>query len=180
MAGAGDGLATYLVPLTIVLLVVVVRNRRPRRLRIESLWIWPLVYLVLLATSLASAPPPLTAASIGLIALGFVIGAALGWQRARFVEIHIHPETHDLTSRASPIGLVFIFAIFVMRYAARDFMAGEAVFLHLSLVAIGDAFLVLAVAMLSAQRLEVWRRATRVLAEAQAAKRPPPPPSLVS
>jgi hypothetical protein len=135
---------------------------------------------VLLATTLAAAPPPVTPLSVGLLVAAFALGAALGWQRGRFMQIHIHPETHDLTSRASPIGLVFIFGVLVLRYAARDLLAGDAAALHLPIVAIGDAFIVLAVAMLSVQRLEAWMRASRMLAEARSASGPPPPSSLVS
>jgi hypothetical protein len=48
------------------------------------------------------------------------------------------------------------------------------------IAAVTDAFIVLAVAMLSTQRLEVWLRASKMLAEAKAAGHPPPPSSLVS
>jgi hypothetical protein len=136
--------------------------------------------MVLLVGTLYEAPPPVTALSIGLLVGGFLIGAAIGWQRARFTQIHIHPETQDLTSRASPIGILFIFAILVVRYGARDLLASNAATLHLPVVAISDAFIVLLVAMLIAQRLEVWRRASGMLAQAQAAPGAPPPSSLVS
>jgi hypothetical protein len=176
----GASLITYLVPMAVVLAVVLLRNRQPRRLRIEQLWVTPAIYLVLLASTLAAAPPPLTPISVSILAASFVLGAGLGWQRGRLTQVHIHPETHDLTSRASPIGIVFIFAILVVRYAARDLLAGNAAPLHLPIVAITDGFIVLAVAMMSVQRLEVWQRASRMLAEAKAAVGPPPPTSLVS
>jgi hypothetical protein len=157
---------SYLIPLAIVVVVIVLRNSRPRRLRIETLWLTPAIYLVLLASALAASPPPLTPASIGLLVLGFVLGAGLGWQRGRFTNIHIHPETRDLTSRASPIGLVFIFAIVALRYMLRGMLtepvAGVPVF------ALGEALLVMAVALLSTQRVEIWLRARRMLAEAKA------------
>jgi len=176
----GASITSYLVPLAVVGLVIILRNSRPRRLKIERLWLYPAIYLVLLATTLAAAPPPVTPLSIGLLVGGFLIGAALGWQRGRLTNIHIHPETHDLTSRASPIGLLFIFAILVLRYAARDFLASDAGGLHLPIVAIGDAFIVLAVAMLSVQRLELWMRASKMLAEAKAGAGPPSPPKIVT
>jgi hypothetical protein len=176
----GASLTTYLVPMAVVLAVVLLRNRRPRRLQIEQLWVTPAIYLVLLVSVLAAAPPPVTPLSIAILAASFVLGAALGWQRGRLTQVNIHPETHDLTSRASPIGIVFIFAILVVRYAARDLLAGNAALLHLPIVAITDGFIVLAVAMMSVQRLEVWQRATRMLAEAKGSLGPPPPPNLVS
>jgi hypothetical protein len=176
----GADLARYLVPLGIAAVVIVARNSRPRLLKIERLWMMPAIYLVLMAGALAEAPPPLTPVSIAILAAAFALGAAIGWQRARFTQIHIHPETHALTSRASPIGLIFIFAILVVRFAARDLLASNARLMDLPLVAITDGFLLLAIAMLTTQRLEIWQRASRMLAEAKGASGPPPPQSIVS
>jgi hypothetical protein len=169
-----------ILPIGIAVVVLVLRNSRARRLRIETLWIVPVVYVFLLGSALAAAPPPLTPVSVGLLVLGFAVGTAIGWQRGRFTEIHIHPETHDLSSRQSPIGLIFIFAIFAVRYGARDFLATNAGTLHIPVVAALDAFFALAVAMLSVQRLELWMRASRMLAEAKAAKADGLPPTIVS
>ena len=177
---SGGSMISYLIPLGVVALVVVLRNSRPRRLKIDRLWVLPAIYMVMLITTLYAAPPPVTPLSITLLVAAFVVGAGIGWQRARFIQIHIHPETQDLSSRASPIGILFIFAILVLRFAARDLLAGNANTLHLPVIAIGDAFIVLAVAMLTVQRLEVWRRASQMLAEAQSSRGPPPPSSLVS
>jgi hypothetical protein len=178
--GSGGTLTQYLLPLGIAVIVIVLRNSRPRRLRIERLWVLPAIYLVMMVSALAAAPPPITPISIGLLVLGFLIGAGLGWQRARFTEIHIHPETHDLTSRSSPIGIIFIFAILLLRFGARDFLASHPDVLHVPVIAIGEALLVMVVATLSMQRLEIWQRASRMLAEARGSIGPPPPSSLVS
>ena len=180
-ASHGASLVSYLVPLGVVAVIIVLRNSRARQLKIERLWVTPAIYLILMASALAEAPPPLTPVSLAILAGAFALGAAIGWQRARFVQIHIHPETHELSSRSSPIGILFIFAILVVRYAARDLLAGNAGLLHLPIVAITDGFLLLAIAMLTTQRLEIWQRASRMLAEAKgAAPGPPPPQSIVS
>ena len=178
--GSGGSLTQYLLPIGIAVIVIVLRNSRPRRLQIERLWVLPAIYLVMTISALAAAPPPVTPVSIGLLVLGFLIGAGLGWQRARFTEIHIHPETHDLTSRSSPIGIIFIFAILVLRYGAAGYLRAHPQTLGIPVVAIGEALLVMVVATLSAQRLEIWRRASLMLAEARGAIGPPPPSSLVS
>jgi len=162
----GGSPMSYLLPMGVALVIIVLRNSRPRQLRIERLWLVPAIYLVLLVSALAAAPPPVTSISIGLLVLGFVLGAVIGWQRARFTRIDIHPETHELTSRASPIGIVFIFAILLLRFGAKDFLAAHPDFLHLPVVALTEALLVMVVATLTAQRLEIWRRATRMLAQA--------------
>jgi len=179
--GPGNSPLSYLIPIGIAAVVILLRNSRPRRLRIESLWILPALYLVMLAGALAAAPPPLTPVGIGLLALGFALGAGLGWQRGRFTKIDIHPETHELSARQSAIGLVFIFAIVAVRYGARNLLAANAGALHIPLAAALDAFVALAIAMLSVQRLEVWLRASKMLAEAKAAKAvASPPPPIVS
>jgi len=178
--GSGGSLTQYLLPLGIAVVVIVLRNSRPRSLRVERLWVMPAIYLAMMVSALAAAPPPVTPIGIGLVVLGFLVGAGLGWQRARFTEIHIHPETHALSSRSSPTGMIFIFAILLLKVGAKDLQASLPNMLDVPVVAIGDALLVLGVATLTAQRLEVWRRASRMLAEAQAAVGPPPPSGLVS
>src|SRR5580704_2338579 len=102
---SGSPLST-IIPIVIVVAVVLLRNSRARRLRIETLWVFPVIYIGLLASSLAAAPPPITPLSVGILVAAFLIGAAMGWQRGRFTEIRIHPETHDLSAQQSPIGMV--------------------------------------------------------------------------
>jgi hypothetical protein len=165
----GSSLSRYLIPIAFVVVIVVLRNSRPRPLRIARLWIGPAIYIFLLASSLTAAPPETTPLGIGLLIGGFLIGAGLGWQRARFTKIHIHPETHELSSRASPIGLIFIVGVLALRVFARSLLTGaQAADLHLPIIAAGDALLAMAVALLAAQRLEIWLRASRMLAEARA------------
>src|SRR5215469_13702055 len=142
-ADANTAFLRYLIPVGVAVAVIILRNSRPRRLRIETLWVLPAIYVALLASSLAAAPPPLTPVSLGMIGLGLMLGAAVGWQRGRFTQIDIHPETHDLTSRQSPIGLVFIFAILAVRYGARSLLTADAGTLHIPVVAALDAFFAL-------------------------------------
>jgi hypothetical protein len=170
---AGASLQSYLLPLGIALIVIVARNLRPRRLRIERLWIGPAIYLVLMVSALSATPPPVTPVSIGLLVLGFVLGAGLGWQRGRLTRIDIHPETHDLTSRASVFGLILIFAILALRSGLRLISADEAGVIGVPIVAVADAVLVLGVATIATQRLELWLRARRMLEEARAGSGPP-------
>jgi len=176
----GAPLANYLVPLAVVFVVIILRNSRARALKIERLWVAPAIYLAMLVAALYAEPPPVTPLSIGILVASFLIGAAIGWQRGRFVQVHIHPETGELSSRASPIGLIFIFGILAVRILGRNFLATHAGELHLPVIAVTDGFFVLAVAMLSVQRLEVWMRASKMLAEAKSGGYPPPPSSLVS
>jgi hypothetical protein len=164
------GMWTYLIPL-IAIGLVILRNSQARRLRVETLWIMPVVIIVLigLALSQEGMPTPLFMA-IDLAALA--LGAALGWWRGRLTNITVNPETHDLTSRASPIGMLLILGIFALRYGIRMYASQGAASSGLPVNAIADAALVVTVGLVCAQRLEIALRASRLLAEARAATPP--------
>ena len=157
---------TSVVPL-IAIGLVILRNSRARRLRIETIWVMPVVILVLVGLSFTAQGMP-TPLMLGLDIAALVIGAALGWWRARFTHISVDPATHQLTSRASPIGMLVILAIFALRYAVRLYAPQGASALGVPAIAIADALLIITVGLVCAQRLELALRATRLLAEARA------------
>ncbi|HEY8004750.1 MAG TPA: hypothetical protein VIE16_11010 [Phenylobacterium sp.] len=157
---------TYAIPL-IAIALVILRNSRARRLRVETLWIMPVVILALVALSFSQqgAPSP---AWLAIDIAALAVGALLGWWRARFTHITVDPATHQLTSRASPIGMLVILAIFALRYAVRMYAAQGASSIGVSAIAIADALLIVTVGLVCAQRLELALRATRLLDEARA------------
>jgi hypothetical protein len=159
---------TYLIPLVFVGLAIV-RNARARNLKVERLWIMPSVILVATALTFSQQRMPAPAMILVDIAL-LAAGAGLGWWRARFTRITVNPETHNLTSQASPIGMLLILGIFALRFGLRSYAAQNAGALHVSITDITDGFLLLAVGLVCAQRLELALRATRLLNEARAAK----------
>ncbi len=162
--GASSG---SLVTIAIVVLILVARNSRPRKLKVDSLWVYPAILVVLLGSSLAAAPPPITVTSISLLVGGFVLGALVGWQRGRLTHIELDPATQALTSRSSPIGMILILAVFALRYGLRDLLATYPQLVGVPVLAAGDALIVLTIAMLGAARLEMWIRARKMLAEAK-------------
>jgi branched-subunit amino acid transport protein AzlD len=164
----GAGAWVYLVPLLIIGLVVL-RNARARNLKVERLWISPVLLLVLTATTFSQQHMPSPIMIAGDIA-ALVLGATLGWWRGRFTKITVNPETHSLTSQASPVGMVLILAIMLIRQVVRGYATANATALHVSVVEVTDAFLLLAVGLVCAQRLEMALRANRLLNEARAAK----------
>ena len=155
-----------LIPLVVVALVIL-RNSRARRLRIESLWISPVIILALVALSLSQQglPSPLM---LGIDIAALAAGSLLGWWRARFTKITVDPATHQLTSQASPIGMLVILGIFALRYGVRMYAGQNTGAMGVSAVAIADAALVISVGLVCAQRLEIALRATRLLNEARA------------
>ncbi|HEY2750508.1 hypothetical protein [Phenylobacterium sp.] len=157
---------TYMIPL-VALALVILRSRRARRLRIETLWIMPVVILALVGLSFSqqATPSPLMLAAY-ITALA--IGALLGWWRARFTHITVDRATHQLTSQASPLGVLLILAIFALRYGIRMFASENASAMHVSVNAVADVALIITVGLVCAQRLEIALRASRLLNEAKA------------
>ncbi len=153
----------------IVLLVLVLRNQRPRPLRIELLWVRPVLLLALFALGALREPLPLTPLDVTVLVAGAVIGAAIGWQRGRLMRIEVDPATHAVTSRASVFGVVFIIGVLVLRMLATTVMREQSASLPISPIVGSDALIALVVAMFAAQGLEMWIRARRLLAQAQGA-----------
>jgi len=157
---------TFLFPLVAIALVIL-RNSRARRLRVETLWIMPVVIIALIGLSLSQAGMP-GALGLGLDAVAIVVGALIGWWRGLLTHITVDPQTHQLTSRASPVGMLLILGVFAIRYGVRMYGAQEAAAAHLPVNVIADAVLVITVGLVCAQRLEIALRATRMLSEARA------------
>jgi hypothetical protein len=154
-----------MVPL-VAIAMVILRNARARKLRIETLWIMPVVILALVGLSFSQQgmPSPLM---LGIDIAALAIGALLGWWRARFTHITVDPATHQLTSRASPVGMLVILGVFALRYVVRMYTAQNASSLGVSTVGVADALLVITVGLVCAQRLEIALRASRLLEEAR-------------
>lgn len=155
----------YLVPL-IAVATIVVRNARERRLKVERLWVSPVLFLVLIGLIFSNQPPPSPLMLlVDVAALG--LGAFAGWWRGRLTRITVDPATHVLTSKTSPVGMLLILAIFAVRYALRSFGTETAGLLHVSALQLTDALMLLAVGIVCAQRLEIALRATRLVNEAR-------------
>src|SRR5580693_2861559 len=113
-AGAGQAYGTV-ITIVIVLGLIAWRNRKPRPLRIERLWVRPVIFAVVIGATLSASPLIFNLESVAIFVLSLVIGAGLGWQRGRLMRIDVHPETHDVTSSVSPLGMLFIAAILALR-----------------------------------------------------------------
>jgi hypothetical protein len=165
MAPGPGGYLTYLLPLAFVALAVV-RNARERNLRVERLWIAPVLILAGGVAAFTHDQPP-NGLMIGVDAAAVAVGALIGWWRGRLTHISVDPATHVLTSKASPVGMLLILAIFALRYVLRVWAMQNAGALHVSVSGLTDAFLLLAVGIVCAQRLEMAIRASRLLTSAR-------------
>ena len=99
---------------------------------------------------------------VGLACLvAFAIGAAVGWQRGKMMEIHIDSETHALNQKASPAAMLFLVALIAVRALGRGLLGSEGV----SPAMLTDPLIAFALGMFSLTRLEMYLRAKRMLEE---------------
>lgn len=161
-----------LIPLAIipiVLAVILLRNRRPRPLNVNLMWITPLLVALLIGFGLwgmsqtDSTHRPFAALDWVILAVGLGLGAAFGWQRGKMTTI-TRRAGGGLEAQASPMGLILIVAILALRQALRPWMELHADDWHVSPVAVQDAFLLFAAGMVVVQRVEMWLRARAILA----------------
>lgn len=158
----------HALPVLTIGLVLALRLRRmgrPRRLRLEHLWIVPAIYAVLAAIVIGARPPGM----LGWLVIGaaLLLGAALGWRRGRAMHVTIDPETHRLSQRASPAALLLLVVLIAARAGLRA-VADQAGAWHVDAVVVTDGLLASAVGMLAMTRLEMGLRARRLLAAARA------------
>ena len=164
-------LLPVLIPL-VVLGIIFMRARRPRRVRLELLWIAPVVICALIGAGVAFTPHrgPFTAVDLAVFAAALAAGAGVGWLRAKAVTLSVDPATHEVTSATSPVGLLIIVAVFLVRFGLRSATATEAGVSGLDPAVIADAFLLLAAGLVVGQRAEIAVRARRLVTAARPAK----------
>lgn len=143
------------------------RMSRVRPLRLETLWVFPTLYFALAVYMYWAHPPQGWA--WGFCALALVLGAALGWQRGKFMRITVDPETHALNQSAGPAAVLFIVALILARNGARVALGtgtGDNA-LHLNAIAVTDMLIAFGLGLFALQRLEMYLRARRLLDEAR-------------
>ncbi|MBY8826700.1 CcdC protein domain-containing protein [Hephaestia mangrovi] len=163
--GPPNSWLSYAIPFAIIAVVMILRIRRMSRmrpLRIEQLWIVPALYLAVVTMLFVQHPPSVQGWASAAIAL--VAGGVLGWQRGKLMRIHVDPETHALNQQASIAGMAFLVVLVFGRFVAET-ASGS---MHMNVGMIVDTLAALALGMFSVQRLEMYLRAKRMLAEARA------------
>jgi len=106
---------TYL-PFVVIALVCAIRLRRinrERRMHLGRLAVAPAIIVLVAGYLVVTATPDLI--GVAIAAGGMVVGAAVGWQRARFMKIAYDPQGDIFTMRQSPAALVFLIGIMVVR-----------------------------------------------------------------
>lgn len=160
---------SYVVPVVVVAVVMALRWRRmsrARRLRLETLWILPAVYAVIVAFVFGTAPPSASGWAWSL--LGLAVGAGIGWYRGRLMTIHVDPETHALSQQASPAAFLLLIVLIVARSAARQEMDGGYQPGQHGIGLATDILMASALGLIAATRIEMILRARRLLRAARA------------
>ncbi|WP_028970272.1 CcdC protein domain-containing protein [Sphingomonas sp. URHD0057] len=164
MHQSGGNWVTALVPFVIIAVVLALRFRsmsKERPLKVETLWVVPVVYLLLAGSMLVALPPP--PIGWGLAVLGIGVGAAIGWHRGKLIRIHRDAESGELRQKASPIAIVLLAALVVLKLGARAIFGDTAVGHPGSgAMLLTDAFIGFALGLLSATRLELFLRARQI------------------
>ena len=157
---------TALLPFVIIAIVLAFRLRsmsRERPLKLSTLWMVPVVYVLLVGWMLFALPP--TIAGWSLVAVGIVIGAVLGWHRGKMISIERNAETGELRQKASPLAMLLLIALIVLKLGARAIFGDTAASQPGSnAMLLTDAFIGFALGLLSATRLELYLRAKQLLA----------------
>lgn len=166
-----QSITSYAITFGVIAIVLIFRWRRMsqmRPLKLERLWIFPTLYAAVAVFLFVQFPP--TGWAWAFCALALTMGAALGWQRGRMMEITVDPETHALNQRASPAAVILIVVLIAVRAGARRVMEGDNA-LHMNAMAVTDMLIALALGLFTAQRIEMYLRAKRLLAEHRGAIR---------
>lgn len=166
MNAHGGNWLTALLPFMIIGAVMFFRLRsmgRERPLKVATLWVVPVIYLLLVGGSLVAMPP----SPIGwaLLVAGVVVGCMLGWHRGKLIRIECNAETGALSQQASPLAMLLLVAIIALKLGARQIFGDSAAGQpgsHAMLLT--DTFIGFALGLLSATRLELYLRARRILA----------------
>lgn len=161
-----------IIGIVIALGMVLLRNRAPRKLNVELMWILPLIFLLLIGFGIYASTTFQPHAPFGLstylgLAGALIAGCAIGWWRGKTIDIRRDPATGDLMAQASPLGMIFIFALFGVRYGAKGWLEANAQSLGIDLVALTDGFMLFAVGLIVVSRIEMWIRARGIARNGQ-------------
>ncbi len=157
-----------LIGLAIALPLIFLRNRRPRTLNPQYMWVMPAIFVPLMGfalwgTSMDPSAPHVAfdALAWAILGIGLILGGAFGWWRGKMTTIEKHADG-TLKAQASPIGLILIIAVMLGRRALSAFLEPHAAGWGLNALAITDAFLLFVVGMIVMQRVEMFIRARRI------------------
>ncbi len=143
-----------------------IRNRKPRRLQVDRLWIIPAIVVVAISAGLVFGRPPGAAfywVESALGAVGLTAGAAAGWWRGSMMRLEIDQADRTVRAQVSPLGLVLMLGLLGVRRGIEYLIEIEALALPFNPLIVVQTLLLFVAATVVAQRTEVWVRARSLL-----------------
>ena len=154
----------YVVGGVIFLAIFAFRMRRmmqSRPFQLQNIWILPAIFIAMAALALWKQPPQ--GNDWLWIGGALVIGAVLGWFRAKTIRMTLDPETRTVMAQGSPLAMALILVLFVARFGLRGVMSAESGVLGVSLSLVDNAFLAMTCGLFIARTIEMGVRATKLL-----------------
>lgn len=187
-------LLPYLAPLLVIVLVGrrLLRNA-PRKIKPWRVFIGPAIVAAAVIATFAVTPLPGPLWLAGFV-VALAAGGAIGFLTTHHQEFGFDPETGDIISRATPIGMMLVAGFFVVRFGLKFVMSGGNPYgpqnyqadLHPTMTALAwtDMGIVFSLGLVIARAVTTWVRARPLLAQRAAAKAaradaatPPSPPA---
>jgi hypothetical protein len=151
-------------PIAIIVVVMLLRSRnvgRERPFNMTLVWVLPAIAVAGIGAALALHPPALM--GWAALALGLVLGAPLGWKRAKLTHIGRN-EKGDLIIRHSAAAMILLVAVIALRQFARYEMVAAGPSHAEWLGWASDALMGFALGSILTFRGELWLRARAILA----------------
>ena len=157
-------LTRYAITGAIIAFVLFMRLRnvgKARRLRLETLWIVPSLFIAFACFIFTQLPPE----GLGWlwVTIAALLGGAVGWQRARLIHIGVDPETHEINQTTSPAAMIFIVVLIGVRWILRSAVAMGDARWHIGATLVTDIFVGFAIGVLTLYRVELYLRALLLL-----------------
>ena len=171
----------------LALFIIFRRGTKPRRVKVNSLWRYPIVISVLAVLTLSRSHAPGLLAITSYVA-ALLVGGALGWFTAQHVELTLDKDNGTIMSQPTTIGTAITAAAFLIKFGIDFYMNGGpgggapnphpfAVQHAAGITVFGNAMLLFAVARTIGGAAHMWVRTRPLvteLAEHKAAQNPPP------
>jgi len=151
--------------------IVWFRNRKPRRLRVNRLWIIPATVVAAISAGLVFGRPPDAAfywVETVIGAAGLVAGPTAGWWRGSLMRLDVDREDRTIKAQVSPAGLVFMLALLAVRRGIEVLVETGTLVLPFNPLIVVQSLLLFVAATVVAQRITLWIRARRSLRAANA------------
>jgi NAD/NADP transhydrogenase beta subunit len=162
-------LVGYAIGAAIFVLILSLRMRRMMQHRpfdLKFVWVAPAILIAMAALAFSARPP--VGVEWAWVVASFAIGAGLGWLRAKTITLTVDPETHQVMARGTPLAMLFLVGLFVVRFGLRSLLQGESGALGLSVGLIDNAFLAMAAGLFATRAVEMGLRARTLLIQAPA------------